>query len=80
MFLLFFLYGIAMGAAAMFITTLVNRTKTAVLIGISILIIGFVFIYLFCGEKMSYTLWSENANPIYRKSEYFFYFIFFFTF
>ncbi|KAG4092371.1 hypothetical protein H8356DRAFT_1050126 [Neocallimastix lanati (nom. inval.)] len=67
LFLLFFLYGIAMGAAAMFITTLVNRTKTAVLIGISILIIGFVFIYLFCGEKMSYTLWSENANPIYRK-------------
>eukprot|EP00833_Pecoramyces_ruminatium_P011735 jgi/Orpsp1_1/1185767/evm.model.c7180000095152.1 len=52
LFLLFFTYGIAMGAAAMFITTLVNRVKTAVLIGISILIIGFVFNYLFSGNDM----------------------------
>ncbi|OUM64363.1 hypothetical protein PIROE2DRAFT_42620, partial [Piromyces sp. E2] len=68
----------AMGAAAIFITTLVNKTKTAVLIGISILIIGFVFIFLFSGEKMSYVLWSKNSNPIYRKI--FSYFIPFFNF
>eukprot|EP00833_Pecoramyces_ruminatium_P015273 jgi/Orpsp1_1/1189305/evm.model.d7180000071000.1 len=67
LFLLFFTYGIAMGAAAMFITTLVNRVKTAVLIGISILIIGFVFNYLFTGNEMTYSLWSKNINPIYRK-------------
>jgi len=67
LFVLFFLYGIAMGAAAMFITTLVNRTKTAVLIGISILIIGFVFNYLFSGDTMGYSLWSNNINSIYRK-------------
>ncbi|OUM56699.1 hypothetical protein PIROE2DRAFT_18572, partial [Piromyces sp. E2] len=78
LFLLFFSYGIAMGAAAIFITTLVNKTKTAVLIGISILIIGFVFIFLFSGEKMSYVLWSKNSNPIYRKI--FSYFIPFFNF
>ncbi|ORX75187.1 hypothetical protein BCR32DRAFT_225276 [Anaeromyces robustus] len=78
LFILFFLYGIAMGAMAMFITTLVNRTKTAVLIGISILIIGFVFNYLFSGDQMSYSLWSNDMNPIYRKL--FSYFVPFFNF
>jgi len=61
----------------MFITTIVNRTKTAVLIGISILIIGFVFNFLFSGDKVSYALWSNNANPLYRKCKLYIYILFF---
>jgi len=67
LFVVFFFYGVAMGATAMFITTLVRRTRTAVLIGISILIIGFIINYVFSGEEMSYLLWRDEVNPIYRK-------------
>ncbi|ORX80160.1 hypothetical protein BCR32DRAFT_261302 [Anaeromyces robustus] len=77
-FVVFFFYGIAMGSAAMFITTFVHRTKTAVLIGISILIIGFVINYAFGGETSCYMLWSDDVNPLYRKI--FSYFIPFFNF
>jgi len=78
LFISFFLYGIAMGAAALFITTLVNRTKTGVLIGIGILIIGFIINYLFTGDASSYMLWNDNINPMFRKL--FSYFVPFFNF
>ncbi|OUM58765.1 hypothetical protein PIROE2DRAFT_64203 [Piromyces sp. E2] len=61
LFLVFFVYGIAMGAVAMFITTIVKSTRIAVLIGISILIIGFLInCVIFQYENLAYLFWSDT--------------------
>jgi ABC-type multidrug transport system ATPase subunit len=65
---LFFGFGLALASLGFFISTLVNRTKTAVLIGISILIIGFFVEYIvFSSSQLCYSFWAEDSNPIYRR-------------
>lgn len=62
LFLLFFTFGLAMGAVAMCITTLVKSSKTAVLIGISILIIGFLInCVIFQYESLAYLFWTSSV-------------------
>ncbi|ORX44545.1 hypothetical protein BCR36DRAFT_359698 [Piromyces finnis] len=66
--LTYFLFGLAMGAIAIFITTFVNKSKTAVLIGISILIIGFLFqSVLFTDSYLTYIWWSDKVPQYIRK-------------
>jgi len=68
LFLVFFVYGIAMGAFAMFITTLVKNTRTAILIGISFLILGFLInCVVFQYEQLAYMFWSDKIPQIVGK-------------
>ncbi|ORX68901.1 P-loop containing nucleoside triphosphate hydrolase protein [Anaeromyces robustus] len=76
--LLFFLFGLAMGSMAIFITTLVNKVKLSVLIGISILIIGFMFNSIFGNDILCYLFWSDSISQNWRKA--FSYLIPFFNF
>jgi len=63
----FYGYGLAMEALGMLISTFVNRSKTAVLIGISSLIIGFlVMSTVFSVSMLAYLFWSKEVNPRYR--------------
>ncbi|ORX83600.1 hypothetical protein BCR32DRAFT_291916 [Anaeromyces robustus] len=66
--IVFFVFGLAMGALAMFITTLVSRSMTAVLIGISFLIIGFLIqSFLFSDQYIAYIWWSTKVPQFIRK-------------
>jgi len=67
LFVLFFLYGLSMGSFGIFITTLVSRTKTAILIGISFLILGFLFNSIVGNDSVGYLFWNEDINPRYRR-------------
>jgi len=66
--IVFFFFGLAMGSLAAFVTTLVNRSITAVLIGISLLIIGFlVQAFLFSDQYLAYIWWSTKVPQFIRK-------------
>jgi len=66
--LTFFTFGLAMGALAIFITTFVNKSMTAVLIGISVLIIGFLFqSVIFSDQYIAYIWWSNKVPQYIRK-------------
>lgn len=62
LFFLFFCFGIAMIAMGFFITTLVSTSRTAVLFGIFMLIIGFLFqSFLFSNPYLAYIWWSTSV-------------------
>jgi len=66
--LTFYGYGLAMEALGLFITSLVKRSKVAVLIGIATLIIGFLFIsVIFADSSITYLFWHKDIDPIYRR-------------
>jgi len=67
LFFTFLIYGLAMGSLAIFITTLVNHTKTAVLIGITVLILGFIVNTIFETEAVTYIFWSDRVPEYYSK-------------
>ncbi|OUM61279.1 hypothetical protein PIROE2DRAFT_20971 [Piromyces sp. E2] len=68
LFLLFFVYSIAMGAMAMFITTFVKSSKTSILIGIFMLIIGFLInCVIFQEESLAYLFWSDSVPEYVTK-------------
>jgi len=63
LFLLFFLFGLAMITMAFFVTTLVRKVKAAVAVGMLILVIGLVFqIAMFTSTFTSYIWWSDSTD------------------
>ncbi|KAH6573196.1 hypothetical protein BASA60_006151 [Batrachochytrium salamandrivorans] len=65
----FFLFGEAMVLFAFFITTLVRKTRVAILIGIFIFIIGILFeSFIFSNTFIGYLWWSpESISPLWWK-------------
>jgi len=50
-FLLFFLFGIAMIAVAFFISALIGKVKTAQTVGYAVILVGFVFQTILCSSN-----------------------------
>jgi ABC-type multidrug transport system ATPase subunit len=62
LFITFFLFGEAMVMFAFFITTLVRRSRVAILIGIFIFIIGLLFeSFVFSSGQLGYIWWSRGT-------------------
>ncbi|ORX44542.1 hypothetical protein BCR36DRAFT_334597 [Piromyces finnis] len=67
LFILFFIFGIAMITLGFLLTTFVNSSRSAVLSGIFVLIIGFLFqSFLFSNAYLAYIWWSNSVNSIFR--------------
>jgi len=65
---LFFIFGLSFAAFGFFISSLVKRSKTAVLIGIFIIILCYFFIGIFFVNEMTcYIFWSDEISQNYRK-------------
>ncbi|ORX92586.1 hypothetical protein K493DRAFT_316510 [Basidiobolus meristosporus CBS 931.73] len=60
----FVLFGFAMMMAAFFITTLVRRTRVAILIGIFFFVIGLLFeSFVFSSSFVGYVWWDPKTSP-----------------
>jgi len=60
----FILFGLAMITFGFFISTLVRKSRTAVLIGIFLLVIGLLFESLvFAGAYVGYIWWDAGTSP-----------------
>ncbi|KAL2914225.1 hypothetical protein HK105_206322 [Polyrhizophydium stewartii] len=64
--ILFFLFGEAMLMFAFFLTTLVRRSRVAIMIGIFLFIVGLLFeSFVFSGPNLGYIWWSRDTiGPI----------------
>lgn len=61
----FFLYGLAMTAFALFITTLCRKSRVAVLFGVFVFIFGLLFQqFVFSSSFVGYIWWDAGTAPI----------------
>jgi len=67
LFILFFTFGIGMITLGFLLTTFVYSSRSAVLSGIFVLIIGFLFqSFLFSNAYLAYIWWSTSMSPVFR--------------